>query len=162
MTGRLEVPLTQGLVALVDAKDYERVMAAGTRQTHRSKRSAYAQRTVYSPGGGKRTLFMHTFLTGWTRVDHRNGDGLDNRRENLREATAQQNSANRQRNLNNASGFKGVGLDGRRWRARIQVAGSPRHLGFFDTPEEAAKAYDDAALDLFGEFARPNFAGATR
>lgn len=161
MTGQVEVPLTQGFVAVVDADDYERVMTAGTWQARPSARSAYAQRTIYFPGG-RRTLGLHTFLTGWARVDHRNGDGLDNRRKNLREATAKQNSANRQLNLNSATGFKGVGLDRGRWRARIQVDGRLQHLGSFDTPEEAAHAYDAAALELFGEFARPNFTGAIK
>lgn len=97
---------------------------------------------------------MHTFLTGWDFVDHRNGDGLDNRRANLRPATAAQNAANQQLSIANTTGYKGVSLyRNGRFRASIQR----RHLGYFDTAADAARAYDAAALDLFGDFAHLNF-----
>jgi len=100
---------------------------------------------------------MHTFLTGWPMVDHRNGNGLDNRRANLRPATKSQNGANRLIAASNKSGFKGVDLKKGRWRAQIKVVGSKIHLGYFDLAEEAARAYDMAAIEAFGEFATLNF-----
>ena len=78
-----EIPLTRGLVALVDTEDYDRVIAAGRWQGRERAGVAYASRTFEGPGW-KRSVFLHSFLTGWPMVDHRNGNGLDNRRSNLR------------------------------------------------------------------------------
>jgi hypothetical protein len=89
-------------------------------------------------------------------VDHVNGNGLDNRRENLRLATHSQNMANKPGW--GASGFKGVYAEPRgRWRSRIMVEGRRVGLGMYPTAEEAAKAYDAAAREYFGEFAWTNF-----
>lgn len=87
-------------------------------------------------------------------LDHINGDSLDNRIANLRLATTSQNQANRRINQNNASGFKGVCKLRARFRAKITREGQARHLGTFDTPEEAHAAYAAAAREHFGEFAR--------
>lgn len=87
-------------------------------------------------------------------VDHRDGDGLNCRRDNLRPATKLQNSYNRGPNRNNKSGFKGVSWWRRdsRWQAIIRANGRQKHLGFYDTVEEAAEAYRKAAERLHGEF----------
>lgn len=147
MTARIQ--LTQGYVALVDDDDLARVLALGRWQVSVCGRKLYA-----SHGANRRTVRMHTFLTGWDFVDHRNGDGLDNRRANLRPATAAQNAANQQLSIANTTGYKGVSLyRNGRFRASIQR----RHLGYFDTAADAARAYDAAALDLFGDFAHLNF-----
>ncbi len=89
-------------------------------------------------------------------VDHRNNDGLDNRRENLRLASNSQNLANRGLNTNNKTGYKGVSWNTlcNKYEAYIRVQGKRKHLGLFDTAEEAHKAYCDAAKEHFGEFAR--------
>lgn len=89
-------------------------------------------------------------------VDHRNRDTLDNRIANLRDATFAQNQYNRTAQANNTSGFKGVSLIKKtgRYRADIKANGVPRYLGSFATAEEASAAYDAAARDLHGEFAR--------
>jgi len=100
---------------------------------------------------------MHTLITGWSFVDHRNGDGLDNRRQNLRPANDSKNQMNARMRSDNPSGFKGVCADRHRWMARIQLDGRRTYLGYFATPQEAARAYDAAAVELFGEYARPNF-----
>ncbi len=151
------VPLTRGVRALVDLDDYERVVAAGPWFAHPDGRTTYAVRHVRVRRGFHTTEKMHKFLTGWPMTDHRNGDGLDNRRANLRPATRSQNNANAQKRSNNKSGFKGVHWDGRKWQAGIRLDGRQRYLGRFDLVEDAARAYDTAACALFGEFARLNF-----
>lgn len=94
------------------------------------------------------------------QVDHRNLDRLDNRIENLRVATPQQNVANRRANRSNRLGVKGVGMatmrvrKAQRYRARIRVDNKLIHLGYFSTPELANAAYKSAAEKFFGEFAR--------
>lgn len=90
-------------------------------------------------------------------VDHIDGDGLNNRRSNLREADDVQQGANK-RNRKHSSRFKGVSWDQRkkRWRASIRVAYKLKNLGRFAREEDAARAYDEAAITAFGRFARLN------
>lgn len=87
-------------------------------------------------------------------VDHRNMNGLDCRRENLRAATKSQNTRNSRLRRNNRSGFKGVTETSKGWRAQCRFDGRNHHLGYFDTPEEAHAAYFAAACEHAGEFAR--------
>lgn len=91
-------------------------------------------------------------------VDHRNGNRLDNRIANLRDATRSQNCANMGLASHNTSGFNGVSFYRQtgRWQAYIRHGGRRLHLGMFATAEDAAAAYDAAAIRLKGEFARTN------
>ena len=141
------------MIAVVDSEDYELVTDAGkwSLDVHQGE-PRYARRTIDG-----RTVLMHTFITGFGKTDHRNGQGLDNRRSNLRPATPGQNVCNQGRQRNNTSGFKGVYSRGNRWRAAVTVAGMELHLGYFGTPKEAALAYDHGARELHGEFAFLNF-----
>jgi hypothetical protein len=105
---------------------------------------------------------MHRLITGapaGVEVDHRNGNGLDNRRSNLRLATTSQNQGNQRLSRANTSGFKGVHWDKHRakWKASIAGDNNDKHLGHFTDPSEAAHAYDSAARLRFGRFASVNF-----
>lgn len=155
----MQIPLTRGYVALVDAADYVLATAPGKWHAEVTATAGlvYAKRTFKRADGRFTSLGMHFFLTGWELIDHRNGNGLDNRRSNLRQATCAQNMQNRRPKLSSKSGLKGVHRDKYRWRALIRVNGRQIYLGAFRAPEEAARAYDRAALDHYGEFARTNF-----
>lgn len=113
------------------------------------------------PPGFKTSTTLHRWIIfGAARrgaVDHVSGDKLNNRRSNLRIATPTQNARNTRLARNNTSGFKGVSETAEgRWRARITVDWIEIRLGNFDTREQAAAAYDAAALIHHGEFASPN------
>lgn len=152
-----EIPLTRGLVALVDDADYEAVVALGSwsATSERPSRCTYARKGFR----GKPQLLLHSFLAGFPLTDHINGNGLDNRRANLRPATGSQNSYNSRLPCTNKSGYKGVSWhkSSNQWRAQIRVGGKPRTLGYFRDPAEAALAYDVAAREVAGAFACVNF-----
>jgi AP2 domain-containing protein/HNH endonuclease len=158
-----EIPLTQGKVAIVDDSDYAELMKYKW-CAHRKKNAWYAVRAIY-PGGKYRTVLMHQQLLGFPardglQVDHKNGDGLDNRRDNLRPATrAQQRRSFRTKSPLASSKYRGVTWDVRnnRWKAAIKFQYRSRNLGHFDFEETAARAYDAAAKELFGDFAQLNF-----
>lgn len=154
-----EIPLSRGMVALVDDEDYDRARLAGTWTVLPGVRTSYAKRDIRHEDGQRSTQQLHTFLTGWSRVDHINGDGLDCRMVNLRRATHAENVRNAPRRRDNSSGFKGVSWEKARrsWRARISHGGRKIHLGLYPSPEDAARAYDDRAREFFGEFATLNF-----
>ena len=143
-----KIPLTKGKEALVDDQDYDYLMQW---KWHAAKGVKYA--------GRNRSIYMHQVIAermGFeTIADHIDGNGLDNRRENLRPATNQLNQANRGPQVNNTSGFKGVYYDKARdkWRAQIMVHQKQHNLGRFDDKVEAARVYNKAAKKHFGEFA---------
>jgi hypothetical protein len=137
-----EITLSQGYAALIDAADYDEIaqfkwFALVTPHT------VYAMRTVILPEGGRTSEYMHRRLLPSTKqVDHINGNGLDNRRSNLRPATSAENVRNRSGlRAGNTSGFRGVIWEKSRskWRAQIKVDGRNRYLGRFDDPAEAAR-----------------------
>ena len=160
------LPLSQGFVTWIDDEDY--AWASQWKwYAHRQARSHwYAARSAYLGGGRRhqrrRTILLHReLLHAGPRqlIDHANRDSLDNQRGNLRFCTPAQNKANAIRHRNCRSRFKGVRkLRHRpnRWTARISVEGRRLSLGCFQTEEAAAQAYNEAAKNVFGVFARGN------
>lgn len=147
------IPLTKGKVAIVDEADAEMV----SRYRWCYLNVGYAARHERIDGKD-RMILMHRFLLGASSeqlVDHINGDGLDNRRVNIRLCTKADNQRNQRRNNRNTTGYKGVSFDKARGKyiASIHVIGTQIHLGRFSTAEEASKAYEDAASRYHGEFA---------
>lgn len=155
-----QIPLTQGQYALVDDADYGWLaLHKWHAQWHPQTRSFYAIRTVRI-GPKRERRAMHRVILGLTdphiQSDHKNGDTLDNRRENLRPATHSENARNRCRPRTATSAYKGVywKKDNRKWGARIAVSGKDIHLGYFSDPAEASAAYQKAAEERHGAFAR--------
>jgi hypothetical protein len=106
-----------------------------------------------------RTIRMHSLITGWDYVDHEDGNGLNNQRYNLREASQALNEAAKHKTLRQRSSrFKGVcwASSKRKWKAQITVAGDNKHLGYYVVEEDAARAYNAAALQAWGGFSRLN------
>lgn len=162
------IPLTLGLFARVDVADFADVSRWNWTATKRGKGNGSRITSYYAARGRspkevettrkRAPILMHRYLMGepLEDIDHRNRDSLDNRRENLRKATASKNGAN-SKSRGGSSKFKGVSLTRGLWRASIRVNYKTTYLGGFDSEETAARAYDEAARRLHGEFARVNF-----
>lgn len=155
------IQLTQQLDAIVDEQDYEHLRTIRwCVSKNRKSGKTYAVGTI----NGKQVR-MHRYLLQVTNpnvvIDHINGNGLDNRRANLRLATFAQNTTNSGPKKTNTSGYKGVsfakGKKSKPWAAYLGGLKKSRFLGYFVTPIEAALAYDKAAAALYGEFAYLNF-----
>ncbi len=143
------IELTKGKRAIVDDEDFEYL-----NQWKWLFDSNYARRSI-GPAGNQECLYMHKLLINCPKNrkgDHINGNKLDNRKSNLRIATVSENGMNRKVSKNNKSGLKGVSFFEGRWRAYIQR----KFLGYYSTKKEAAIAYNKAAQEFFGEFARLN------
>lgn len=157
----IQIPISRGMFTLVDDVDADSVRAFRWNAMP-CQHLWYARRQRARAGGGQQAQMLHSFLTGWSLVDHINGDGLDNRRANLRQATVMQNARNR-RKIFGLSAYKGVARAdsiSTPWRARITIAGSRLQLGNYANELDAARAYDAAARHHFGEFAALNFPAA--
>jgi hypothetical protein len=149
------IPLTQGQNAIVDVDDFDWLSQWNWYACWDVMGQCfYARRAT---GRGTHISMHRAILKCVEWVDHKNGDGLDNRRNNLRKSTHTENSRNRRMHHNNKSGFKGVYMCNGKWRAGIDVNGKCRHLGYFPSAEDAARAYDVAAAEFHGGFARLNF-----
>lgn len=153
--GLKQVPLSKGKVAIVSEEDYALVSQYKWHVTPQG----YAATTQ---GGrkNKRTILMHRLITDASEkwVDHENGDKLDNRRSNLRVCESRQNQGNRKINANNTSGYKGVSFDRARgvWVAKIQIEGKTKYVGSSPDKHEAARLYNEKAIEVFGDFAKIN------
>jgi hypothetical protein len=146
------IALSRGLVAIVDAADFD----ALCERPWYAKPARNGSKSFYACSGGE---MMHRVLMrapAGLVVDHWNGDGLDNRRANLRLCGQRENVINRR--VKNRSGYRGVQrTSSGSWRARISIDGQWRHIGTYPDAVSAARAYDEAALALHGAFAVTNF-----
>lgn len=150
----VEIQLTQGKVAVVDMADCD--LVAG----HKWKAVCnygtwYAARHGCKSNGEPHTVYMHRQVIGAKAgevVDHRDRDGLNNKRSNIRLCTVSQNQMNKDCKAK-SSGYKGVFKTSTGFIARIVVRGRRVYLGFFKDPADAAKAYEKAAVELHGDFA---------
>lgn len=153
-----EILLTQGKVAIVDDEDYEWLNQWKWQLRKHgptgSTKKLYAGRT-------KHGILMHRIIVNALanlEVDHRDGNGLNNQKYNLRICTHEQNMWNR-RPVGGISQYIGVTwhIQRHKWQTRIRINGKQTHLGLFANELEAARAYDEAARRLHGQFARLNF-----
>jgi len=151
-----------GRVALVDDEDYQLVSQYKWHILEEKRpgrlHGPYAVSSIKRADGSGTTIRMHCLILGATNIDHRDGNGLNNQRSNLRIATDTQNKANGY-SRSGTSKFKGVYRSKYRWIATIRINGKTYYIGSFTVEEDAACAYDTAARKAWGEFARLNFAG---
>ena len=153
------IKLPSGHEAIIDASDIELVESIHWHAA-KCRRTMYVKHTTPRNENGKQeTIRLHRLIMGHPigmQVDHINGNGLDNRRENLRVATANQNQHNRRPNLRSVSGIKGVTWrhDLNRWQAGIRLNGKAKNLGSFGCTTAAALAYAKASAEMHRDFGR--------
>ena len=157
-----KIPLTKGKYALIDDEDFEQLNRFRW-AVQKGGNTFYAVRHArikYRRCG----LLMHRAILGLeykdgVHTDHIDGNGLNNQRSNIRMCTQQQNLFNRKSNKGSSSKYKGIYWDAKkqRWRCRIVIDGEQIHIGTFKSEILAAKAYDEKAKELHGEFAKLNF-----
>jgi hypothetical protein len=156
------IPLTQGYAALVDDEDYERLNVhkwhASVWTSSTGKKKIYAERKRWLKG---KTLAIHMHrevLGANCPLDHKDGDGLNNQKYNLRRATGTQNNANRLKGPGTSSPYKGVSLHKGtgKWEACIKLTGKKKFIGLFKDAADAATAYNFEAEQAWGDFARMN------
>jgi len=156
-----EIPLSRGLVALCDDEDFEQLSAFSWCAVRTPKANTfYAASHLGKKLNQPKT--MHRFLMpGVPRIDHKNRNGLDNRRENLRSCSASQNISNSKLFRHNTTGYRGVvkikGSEPARYLSRLKLNGKQLYFGTYNDPREAALVRDAKALELLGEFASLNF-----
>jgi len=161
------IELTQGYVALVDDKNFDKLnafkwYAQEVKKDDGSILNVYAVRNIYLPNGKRTKQSMQRFIKGITdpkvQVDHFDHNGRNNLESNLRVATDAENSHNQRLHTNNVSGYKGVSWseETKKWRASIKVDNHNKHLGLFIDILDAAEAYDIAAIKYFGRFSFTN------
>lgn len=159
----VQIPLTRGMVAVIDDADAE-LARQYKWYAHKRRGMYYAATNQQLPDGRRITISLHRLIIGAAEgvlVDHHDNDTMNNRRGNLRFCSRGQNKQNSSRVTVGSSQYKGVEYRGdhlaKPWGARIRINGRQRRLGSYTTELEAAVAYDAHARRYFGEFARTNF-----
>jgi hypothetical protein len=157
-----EIQLTRGKVAFIDDEDYD-WLTNWSWHTKIDKKNFYAIRKIIGEDGKQKKVYMHRQIMGLTnptdKVDHIDGNGLNNQKYNLRKATTVENCWNSRKRvgINHSSKFKGVSnYKPGKWRATIICNGKRFHLGCYNSETECAEAYNNAALLMFGQFAKLN------
>lgn len=154
------IPLTKGMSAMVDDEDFDFLNQWKWHVSLSRYGGAYAKR-IDTSGGGRLKISMHRLLLKapeTMKVDHRDRNGLNNQKYNIRRCTQFQNCHNRGMHSKNTSGFKGVfpRLKKGDFVSRIGVRGKYQHIGVFKDIKDAARAYDEAAVRIAGDFAVTN------
>ena len=155
-----EIILTQGKVTQVDDEDYD-YLNQWKWFVHKNRNNYYCERNITILKNKQKQIGIHQIIlerilghNNFEMVDHIDGDGLNNQRNNLRAATNQQNSMNTK-----SKSIKGVTFcnykKNKKWRVRIRLNKNV-NIGYFNTQEEAAEAYNKKAIELFGEYAKLN------
>lgn len=157
-----EIQLSNGLSTFVDDEDYERLSVYKWYVLSRKNSQTKYAVATYNENGKTKSILMHRFILGVGRgqpfVDHKDGNGLNNTRGNLRLASNTQNTRNRKKHKSSKYPYKGIQRSTKgEWRASIVIEGKQKRFGCFYTPEEAAMEYDRLAILHYGEFARLNF-----
>lgn len=147
----VKILLTKGKSTIIDDDDFERI--SKYKCYFKDEGTGYAATTI-----NYKTVRLHRIIMNAPKnmeVDHINKNTLDNRKVNLRLCTKQQNQYNAKIRKDNISGYKGVNYktQNKKWRAYVRKDGKHCHLGYFNTKEEAARAYNKVASYLYGEFA---------
>ncbi len=153
-----KIKLTQGKYALVDDCDFEWL----NKWKWFYGNGGYAARNSPTVNGKRKAIYMHRVIMKTPEgeeTDHKDMNGINNQRGNLRTCTKSQNCMNRRRYKNSISKYKGVSWkkETGRWGASIKFNQKQLHIGYFTCEEKAGKAYDKLAKELFGEFAYLNF-----
>lgn len=144
------------LIVLIDSEDFYRI---GNKKIYVSKSSSGFYAMIWQ---NKRNVPFHRFLFGIKEsnlyIDHKNGNTLDNRKENLRICFDNRNQQNRKIGINNTSGFKGViwNKEASKWQAQIYLKGKRIYIGIYENKIDAALAYNEAAIKYHKEFAKLN------
>lgn len=149
-----EILLTRNKIALIDDEDFEKV----SQFKWLCNASGYVVHHLPRKDGKRQALWMHRLILNAPKsmvVDHINHDTLDNRKENLRLCSRNENCHNRLKNKKSLSIYKGVCWQKRvgKWRGQIILAGKKKHIGYFTSEDIAAKAYNEAAIKNYGQFA---------
>lgn len=161
MSAVVFIPLTQGRVAVIDFEDFDKVRSYKWSAKKSKTSQIWYARTNMWISGKRTTRNLHqVILPGYKEIDHKDGNGLNNRRQNLRGCIGSENHwAFRTKRPNATSQFRGVSWFSKNsiWKSEIEKAGKHYYLGCFKTETAAAHAYDVKARELFGEFASLNF-----
>lgn len=154
----VKIDLGNNQFALVDYEDYEYLNELKW-HIYKNGNHLYAKSSFYV-NKKQKNILMHRLILepNGKCIDHINGNGLDNRKCNLRICERHQNALNRKKNINNSSGFKGVSWfkAAKKWRAQIQYKKIVYYLGSYEKRIDAARAYNEAAIKFHGEFANLN------
>lgn len=158
----IKIPLTKNYYLIIDEKDFNLVSKHKWRADDRHKKCTVYAITDLHINKKRTTISVHRLIMKplkTKQVDHVNGNGLDNRRCNLRVCTHSQNQMNKRPKLNSEHKFKGIFWIQKisKWKSSIYVNGKGLHLGLFSSEIKAAKAYDKSAKKHFKEFAKLNF-----